>query len=46
MSSSQGVCRLKIPPTNECNEHSLLKGVLLSIGGGMGHYLPIAHVGI
>ena len=46
MSSSHGPCRLKLSPTNECNELGLLNGVLLRVGGEMGHHLYIAQVDI
>ena len=46
MCSSHGLCRLNLSPTNECNGLSLLKDVLLRVGGGMGIYLYIAEVGI
>ena len=44
MSSSQGLCRLKLSPTKECDELSILKSVVLRYGGGMGCYLSIAWV--
>ena len=31
MSSSHGLCRLKLAPTKECNELSLLKSALLRV---------------
>ena len=46
MLRSHGLCRLNISPTNECDELSLPKGVLLRLGGGMGCRLCIAQVGI
>ena len=46
MCNSNGLCRLKIASTNECNELSLLKGVLLRVSSGMGYYLSILQVGI
>ena len=42
MSRSHGLCQLKLAPTNECYEISLLKGVLLRVSGGMGSHLSIA----
>ena len=35
---------VKLSPTKECEELSLLKGVLLRVDGGMGRYLSIAQV--
>ena len=46
MSSSHGLCRLKLAPTNEYNILSVLKGVLLRVGGGMGRHISIAQVDI
>lgn len=44
MSSSHGLCQLKLSPTKECNELSLLNSVLLRVGGGMRRYLSIEQV--
>ena len=46
MSSFHDVCLLKIALTNECNELSLLKSVLLSLADGIGFHLSIAQVDI
>ena len=37
---------VKLPPTNECNKLSHLKGVLHREGGGMGRHQYIAQVNI
>ena len=44
MSSSHGLHRLKLSPTKECDELSILKSVVLRHDGGMGCYLSIAWV--
>ena len=46
MLRSHCLCRLKLVPTNELNELGLPKGVLLRVGGGMGHHLCNTRVGI
>ncbi len=42
MSRFNALCRSKLVPQKECNELSLIKSVLLRLGGGMRHYLLIA----
>ena len=46
MYSCHGLCRLKLARTNEYNILSVLKGVLLRVGDGMGRHISIAEVDI